>query len=174
MEFEPLSSIKREYQRYRKLGEGALAQLRDDELNRAPASGLNSAAALVRHLGGNLRSRFTDFLTADGEKPWRRRDTEFESRQVSRYEVEQQWKDGWAVLESALAELEPKDMETIVTIRGERHTVPEALHRSLAHTAYHIGQLVLIARLYRGAEWQYMSIPPGHSEEFNRQRGFGH
>jgi uncharacterized damage-inducible protein DinB len=172
MDFEPLSSIRREFQRYKSLAEDALLQLRDDELNRAPTEGLNSASTLVWHISGNLESRFTDFLTADGEKPWRKRDAEFDVREAGRDEVWKKWEKGWAALESSLDGLGSEDMEKLVSVRGEPYSVVAALHRSLAHTAYHVGQIVMIGRSFRGADWQYLSIPPGASDEFNRRLGF--
>lgn len=169
---KPLNTIRSEFQRFKNLGEDALRQLSDDELNQAPAVGLNSATTLVWHISGNLKSRFTDFLTTDGEKPWRNRDAEFDVRQPRREEVWQKWREGWATLESTLDVLSGADMEKIVSIRGKQYSVMEALHRSLAHTAYHVGQIVMVGRFFRGAEWQYLSIPPGASDEFNRRLGF--
>jgi hypothetical protein len=169
---EPLSSIRREFDRYKSLAEGALIQLRDEELTQAPTADLNSAATIVWHISGNLKSRFTEFLTADGEKPWRNRDEEFAARQPNREEVWQKWDEGWAALHSTLDALSDTDMEKFVSIRGDRYSVIAALHRSLAHTAYHVGQIVILGRFFRGAEWHYLSIPRGASDEFNRRLGF--
>lgn len=157
-----VASIEGEYRRYKSLGENAVVQLPDDQL--VDAAGVsNSIATIVWHLAGNLTSRFTDFLTSDGEKPWRDRDSEFLARQVTRAELHAKWEDGWRVLFAALSALTDADLAKTVTIRGQPHTVAEALHRSLAHTSYHVGQIVFVAKALRGADWRYLSIPPGKS-----------
>lgn len=163
-----VSSIAGEFRRYKALGDAALAQLRDDEFAKSETSGGNSAAILVWHIGGNLRSRFTDFLTTDGEKPWRRRDEEFVPRAVTRAEILDKWNGGWDVLFSTLTALTDDHLHQIITIRGQPFPVHDALHRSLAHICYHVGQLVFLAKSYRGDEWKNLSIPLGKSEEFNR------
>lgn len=161
-------SIEGEYRRYRKLAEDAMAQLDEPALCRDAPGGGNSIAALVWHLSGNLASRFTDFLSSDGEKPWRKRDEEFEARLVSREELLAKWGRGWEVLVATLATLSDADLSRSVAIRGTPLRVDEALHRSLAHTAYHVGQIVLLAKSAQGARWKYLSIPPGMSEQYNR------
>jgi hypothetical protein len=163
-----VSSVLGEFRRYKALGDAALAQLHDDELTKADASGSNSAVMLVWHIGGNLRSRFTDFLTSDGEKPWRRRDEEFEGRTVTRDEVLAKWNGGWDVLFDALKGLADDQLNQTVTIRRQSFAVHDALHRALAHVSYHVGQLVFLAKQFRGEEWKNLSIPRGQSEEFNR------
>lgn len=163
-----IESIRAEYLRCKRLAEGAIAQLEEAELSATPASGVNSVAVVCWHLAGNLRSRFTDFLTSDGEKPWRQREEEFESRTVSRTELLSHWNEGWDVLLAALDGLDDGLLERTVTIRGQPLQVHEALHRSLAHLSYHVGQIVLLARSFRGDDWQYLSIPPGGSEAYNR------
>jgi hypothetical protein len=162
-----IESFRDEFQRYRRIGEKALAQIPDDALNRVLFTDANSAAMLVRHLGGNLTSRFTDFLTSDGEKPWRDRDAEFETREYGRDEVERRWAAGWSVLEAELAKLSDADLSREVRLRGQPLTVHEALARSLAHTAYHVGQIVLLARLLAESEWEWISIPKGQSAAYN-------
>jgi len=157
-----IASIEAEYRRYKTLGEGAINQLADSQLAQVPGTG-NSIVTIVWHLTGNLKSRFTDFLTADGEKPWRDRDSEFLAREVSRKELQAKWEDGWRVLFAALTDLSDVDLGRTVTIRGEPHTVAQALHRSLAHASYHVGQIVYEAKALRGADWRYLSIPPGQS-----------
>ena len=157
-----IASIEAEYRRYKTLGEGAINQLADAQLAQVPGTG-NSIVTIVWHLAGNLKSRFTDFLTADGEKPWRDRDSEFLTREVSRKELQAKWEDGWRVLFAALTDLSDVDLGRTVTIRGEPHTVAQALHRSLAHASYHVGQIVYEAKALRGADWRYLSIPPGQS-----------
>jgi len=166
-----VGSIEKEYRSYKRLAERALEQVGEPELS-APGPGEgNSLAVICWHVSGNLRSRFTDFLTSDGEKPWRRRDEEFDARSVSRQELLAKWEQGWIAMLDALEKLEDEDLERTITIRGEPHRVHEALHRSLAHTAYHVGQIVYLAKALRGADWTYLSIPPGQSETFNRKTG---
>src|SRR5207247_2099128 len=166
---EIISSIEAEYRRYKILGEGAIRQTREDELSRAGDNHGNSIAVLVWHISGNLKSRFTDFLASDGEKPWRARDEEFVDRSVSRAQLLEKWEEGWRVLLSALGTLQSDDLTRTVTIRTQPMAVHDALHRSLAHVSYHVGQIVYIAKALRGDKWKYMSIPPGKSEEFNKR-----
>ena len=164
-----ITSIESEYRRYKALGERALEQVPEAQLSTpGPADG-NSLAVVCWHLSGNLRSRFTDFLTSDGEKPWRQRDEEFEARTVSRAELMAKWEQGWKILLETLAELTDETLDRTVTIRGEALRVHEALHRSLAHTAYHVGQIVYLAKALRGEDWTYLSIPPGQSDDFTRR-----
>ncbi len=165
---ELVDAIGSEYRRYKRLADGAMEQVDEAALNRASAGFDNSIAVLVWHLSGNLASRFTEFLTSDGEKPWRARDEEFQPRQVSRSELLKTWEDGWRALTSALDGLTDEHLSRTVTIRGEPHSVHQALQRSLAHFAYHVGQIVYIAKEASGRDWKFMSIPPGKSAEFNR------
>ena len=158
-----------EFRRYRALAEKAMAQVSDDALNHVPGPDANSIAMLVRHVSGNLRSRFTDFLTSDGEKPWRDRDTEFAEQPYSRDEMNAMWAEGWGVLELALTTLSEADAQQTVQIRGESLTVHQALNRALAHVAYHVGQIVLLARVAVGGEWHSLSIPKGQSPQYNRR-----
>ncbi len=162
-----VGSIRAEYLRYRALGEAAMAQLDDAALTTAPVPTANSIAVLVWHLSGNLASRFTDFLTSDGEKPWRHREGEFAPRPVTRTQLLEKWEHGWAVLLRTLATLDDADLTRTVTIRRQGLLVHEALHRSLAHVAYHVGQIVYLAKTGRGSDWQHLSIPPGQSEAYN-------
>lgn len=155
-----IDAISAEYQRYKTLAERSVAQLSGEEIRIRSGDG-NSVATLLHHLGGNLRSRFTDFLTSDGEKPWRDREAEFADAGTSRESLIAQWEDGWRALTTALDQLSDETLEQQVTIRGVQLSVIEALTRSLAHTSYHVGQIVLIARGIRGAEWEFLSIPPG-------------
>lgn len=150
-----------EYTRYRLLAERALAQMPDDALNAVPVSDANSAAMIVFHMRGNLKSRFTDFLTTDGEKPWRARDGEFADRESSRDEIVAALRDGWAVLDRELALLTDADLASAVTIREQPLTVHAALCRSLAHVSYHVGQIVLLARMLASEPWRSLSIPKG-------------
>jgi len=162
-----IDSIRAEYLRYKSLADASIDQLKDAELSAPGPRGGNSIAVICWHISGNLRSRFTDFLTSDGEKPWRDRDSEFLAREVSRKELQAKWEDGWQVLFAALTDLSDVDLGQTVTIRGEPHTVAQALHRSLAHASYHVGQIVYEAKALRGADWRYLSIPPGQSARFN-------
>ena len=159
-----LSSIESEWRRYKILAERALEQTRDNELGKGSPGEGNSVAVIVSHIAGNLKSRFTDFLTTDGEKPWRDRDAEFQPRpKVTRREVMETWDEGWKTLFAALDPLMDDDLTRMVTIRGEKMLVHEALHRLLAHTSYHVGQIVYIAKSFRGSEWNCLSIPLGKS-----------
>jgi uncharacterized damage-inducible protein DinB len=161
-----IKSIEAEYRRYKALAEAALAQVPEASLSQ-PAAGGNSLAVICWHLSGNLKSRFTDFLTSDGEKPWRQREEEFADRVVSRADLLAKWNQGWEVLFATLDGLADGDLQKSVVIRGQSLAVHEALHRSLTHTSYHVGQIVYLARSIRGDEWQYLSIPPGGSAAYN-------
>jgi len=162
-----VESIRGEFLRYKALAEGALHQVPDSELARAPGSADNSIAMICWHISGNLRSRFTDFLTTDGEKPWRNREEEFVRRSVRRDELLEKWEQGWAVLLEALNGLDDGHLTRTVTIRQQPLLVHEALHRSVAHVAYHVGQIVYIAKGLQGNKWTYLSIPPGESDRYN-------
>jgi hypothetical protein len=157
-----------EYARYRALGEKAMAQVSDEALNRVMAPDGNSIAVLVRHVGGNLMSRFTNFLSEDGEKPWRDRDREFDEGTFTRAHVDEAWTTGWAILESELENLTDADLERTVTIRRKELTVHAALCRSLAHVSMHVGQIILLARMLADAPWQSLSIPRGQSQLYNQ------
>jgi len=162
-----LEEMKRQFRGHKRMGEAALAQLDDADFFVALDPESNSVAALVKHIAGNARSRFTDFLTSDGEKPDRFRDQEFEvSAKTTREEVMRWWEQGWVHVLSALDSLKPEDMQRTVTIRQEPHTVLQALNRSLAHYAQHIGQIVFLAKHLRTSQWQSLSIPRGKSEEY--------
>jgi hypothetical protein len=162
-----IESIGGEFGRYKALAEAAIAQLTDAELTDARPGG-NSIAVICWHVSGNLRSRFTDFLTTDGEKPWRHRDEEFVARLVTRTELLAKWEQGWDVLLGTLNELSDAQLGDAVTVRGVSLKVHEALLRALAHVASHVGQIVLIAKATRGGEWKYLSIPPGQSDAYNQ------
>ena len=166
-----IASITGEYSRYKALAEGAFAQVQDAELSKELAADTNSIAVIVWHLGGNLKSRFTDFRTADGEKPWRNREEEFAPRAVSRQDLLTKWEEGWTVLLAALADLTDDDLSAIVTIRQQSLTIDQALLRSLAHASYHVGQIVHVAKVLRGSEWQSLSIPRGASHAYNQNPG---
>jgi uncharacterized damage-inducible protein DinB len=162
-----IQSIDAEYRRYKALAEAALEQVPEAALSEPGPSGGNSLAVICWHVSGNLQSRFTDFLTSDGEKPWRQREEEFAARTVSRADLRAKWSQGWDALLSALAALTDADLSRSITIRGQELTVHQALHRSLAHTSYHVGQIVYVAHAICGSEWRYLSIPPGQSDTYN-------
>jgi len=163
-----MSSIAAEYRRYKTLGEAAIAQLSDAELARPSVGDSNSIVVIVRHIAGNLRSRFTEFRTTDGEKPWRNRDEEFEDRTLTREELMAAWESGWEILFETLDSLTDDDLHQMVTIRGHSNSIHEALHRSLAHTSYHVGQIVYVAKSLHSADWRSLSIPRGQSAAFNQ------
>jgi hypothetical protein len=164
-----LTDVVRTFRNYKALGDSALAQTPDAHLNTELDANSNSVAVIVKHVAGNLRSRFRDFLTTDGEKPDRNRDGEFEiPSQPSRDEILRWWEDGWAVALRSIQALTPADIERTVTIRGEAFQVVEALNRSAAHTAYHVGQMVYLARHFAGAGWTTLSIPKGQSAQYSK------
>ncbi|MEX1257274.1 MAG: DinB family protein [Gemmatimonadota bacterium] len=169
MSREILGSIETEYRRYKALAEGAMEQLDAEELCRSPVPPNNSIATIAWHVSGNLESRFTDFLDSDGEKPWRDRESEFEDRQVTREALLQKWERGWTIVLDALASLKDEDLHREVAIRSMPLAVHAALHRSLAHTSHHVGQIVYLARNYRGEGWRYLSIPPGGTASYNQK-----
>lgn len=162
-----IRSLEEEYKRYKALGEAAFAQLPEEQLSVSAPGGGNSIAAIVWHVAGNLESRFTDFRTSDGEKPWRNRDEEFESRTVSRAELTEKWERGWRALFDALDSITDADLQARIRIRHQPLRIDEALHRSLAHTTYHVGQIVFLAKQFRGEQWNCLSIPLGGSRAYN-------
>lgn len=159
---------RRSLRGHKRLAEGAFAQLSDDEFFRLIDPEANSVALIVKHMAGNMRSRFTDFLTTDGEKPDRNRDTEFEMTPgTTRAEVMEWWERGWQIVFGAHESLRPEDIGRTVTIRGEPHTVLQAINRQVAHYAYHVGQIVFLAKHLKSSEWKSLSIPRGQSQQFN-------
>jgi uncharacterized damage-inducible protein DinB len=162
-----VAAIETEYRRYKSLGEGTMSQLADEHLIARPTPESLSIAMIVWHVSGNLESRFTDFLTTDGEKPWRDRESEFEDRRVGRVELLAKWERGWNVLFATLTPLTDADLTRVVSIRGQTGTVGEALERSLAHTSYHAGQMTYLGKMFRGDQWTYLSIPPGGTTAYN-------
>ena len=162
-----MDAVRETVASYRRMIDGCLAQLSDEEMNRRPAPEINSVAIILRHLGGNLRSRWTDFLTTDGEKPYRDRETEFLSWEGDRRSLMQYFESGWSALTSALDSIDEANVTTQITIRGESHTVPQAIERSITHLAYHVGQIAIIARLVHEGSWQWQTIAPGKSKDHN-------
>ncbi|MGH9314369.1 MAG: DUF1572 family protein [Vicinamibacterales bacterium] len=164
-----LEDVVAQFRFLKALAEKAIARLSDDELFETIDGESNSVAVIMRHVGGNLRSRWTEFLTSDGEKPDRWRDTEFEPA-ASRADVTEIWETGWHVLFDSLGALKPDDLLKTVHIRSEPHSVVKATNRSLQHTAYHAGQIVFLAKHLRSADWESLSIARGQSETFNRRQ----
>ena len=155
-----LRDVRVQFEKMKRLAEGGLAQATDDQLNVALDPESNSLAVIVKHMAGNLRSRFTDFLTTDGEKPNRDRDGEFEiAGPVARQAMLEDWEQSWRVLFDALEKLTPADLDREVTIRGERHTIIQALNRQLTHHAYHVGQIVFLAKHLQSDAWKTLSMP---------------
>lgn len=176
MEEEPgrhyLDDALKIFRNYKQLAEGAVAQLSDGELFVAIDAEANSVAVIIKHLAGNMRSRWTDFLTTDGEKSDRDRDSEFVlDEQTSRADVLGWWEDGWRVLFGAIEPLRAEDLMRRVPIRGEPHTVVEAINRNVTHAAYHVGQIVFLSKHLKSSDWQTLSIARGQSEKFNASKG---
>lgn len=162
-----LQDIPIQFQKLKDLAERALAQVRDEDLFVKLDPESNSLVMIVQHLAGSLRSRWTDFLTTDGEKPDRNRDAEFEVRdEVSRAELMARWEDGWACVFDTLAGLREEDLVKTILIRSESHSVVQAIHRGMTHVSYHVGQIVFLAKHFSSASWQTLTIPRGKSGEF--------
>lgn len=165
-----LESVKKQFEYYKMLGEKAFAQLEDDKLFWQYNADSNSIAVIVKHLCGNMLSRWTDFLTADGEKQWRDRDAEFENDIKNRDELLEKWNQGWACLFNALNALTANDLNKIIYIRNQGHSVIEAINRQLAHYPYHIGQIVFLGKMLAEKGWVSLSVPKGKSNEFNADK----
>jgi uncharacterized damage-inducible protein DinB len=153
----------------KELAERAITQLKDEQLHKALDANTNCIAVIMKHMAGNLLSRWTDFLTSDGEKPWRHRDNEFVDDFTSRQQLMDYWQRGWGCLFAALGSLTPEDLTKTVFIRGEPHSVYLAIQRALSHDGYHTGQIILVARVLAKEQWEVLTIPRGKSEEFNRE-----
>jgi uncharacterized damage-inducible protein DinB len=165
-----LADIAYSYRKHKELAEQAVGQIDDDAFFHKPAEQSNSIALIVKHVAGNLRSRWTDFLTSDGDKPWRDRDNEFVlGGQDTRQSLLRAWDDGWGALFQTLGTLSEQDLLKTVKIRGEDHTVMQALVRNLAHTAYHVGQIVYLAKLQKTEGWRWLTIPPGQSQQYKAE-----
>ena len=158
---------------YKKLGERAMAQCPDEALFTVLDAESNSIAIIVKHMAGNMRSRWTDFLTSDGEKIDRNRDTEFEDPPTTRAELMELWERGWKLLFGALEPLNDADLTRTITIRTEPHSVTQAINRQVAHYSYHVGQIVYLARHFAGKKWQTLTIPKKKSAEFNKKVASG-
>lgn len=164
---EFVQSIMNAFEANKRLADRAVAQVSDEKLHASLDEHTNSIAVIMKHLAGNLTSRWTDFLTTDGEKPWRNRDDEFVDTFKSRDEVLETWEKGWACLFDTLKGLKANDLAKTVTIRGEPHSVSLALARSLGHACYHVGQIVQVSRIHAGDTWDTLTIPRGGSQKFN-------
>ncbi|MFT3793161.1 DUF1572 family protein [Flavobacterium sp.] len=165
-----LDSAKKQFVYYKTLGEKAIAQLEPEQLFVAVNDDTNSIAVIVNHIAGNMLSRWTDFLTSDGEKQWRDRDAEFENTLQTKEEVLALWEKGWQCLFAALNDLKPEQMMQIIYIRNEGHTVVEAINRQLAHYPYHVGQIVFYAKQLKNTEWDSLSIPKNKSKSYNADK----
>lgn len=165
-----LESTVKLAQYYKNLGEGALAQLGEDEIHWSPGDSSNSVAAIVKHLWGNMLSRWTNFLTEDGEKPWRQREAEFDDDLTDKSELLSKWNEGWNCFLSALSSLQPEDLDKTIYIRNEGQSVTDAINRQMAHYPMHIGQIIYIGKLLKGDDWKSLSIPKGESQTYNAQK----
>lgn len=162
-----IESTKKQFLYYKTLAEKSFDQLQDEQLFLSVNDNTNSIAVIVKHLSGNMLSRWTDFLTSDGEKEWRNRDDEFEDTYSSKSELIEAWEKGWSCFFDALDGLKPEHLNQIIYIRNEGHTVIEAINRQLAHYPYHIGQIVFYAKLLKNGEWNSLSIPKNKSANYN-------
>jgi hypothetical protein len=165
---EVLQSAIKRFRGYQDLGEKAFVQLSDPDFYFQPNAASNSIAVIIQHISGNMLSRWTNFLTEDGEKDWRNRDAEFEANTVSREQLMNEWHKGWDCLLNALTSLNENDLQKTVHIRGEALSAIDAIHRQLAHYAYHVGQIVYLGRLIKDQQWRSLSIPKGQSERYNK------
>lgn len=166
-----LESAVQQFRDYKLLAEKTFAQLKDEDFHYQPNEATNSVAINITHLHGNMLSRWTNFLTEDGEKEWRQRDDEFEAYTYSREKLIQLWEDGWKAVFNAIGFLQPADLEKIIFIRTQPLSVIDAIHRQLTHYAYHVGQIVMLGKCIKGNEWQSLSIPKGQSLQFNLSLG---
>ncbi|MFZ4784424.1 MAG: DUF1572 family protein [Flavobacteriales bacterium] len=162
-----LEGTIKQFEYYKSLGDKAMAQITEEQLFWSPNAESNSIAVIVQHIAGNMLSRWTDFLTTDGEKEWRNREAEFDAVITNKTELLRIWEQGWNVFFNAIKPLTESDLERIVYIRNQGHTVTEAIQRQLAHYPYHIGQMVYLAKMMADSNWQSLSIPRGNSKQFN-------
>jgi len=167
------SAIKR-LSYYKELGDKTLAQLQDNDLYYRPDDESNSIAIIIQHMAGNMLSRWTDFLTTDGEKEWRKRDGEFEEQHLTKTELLAYWQKGWDCCLNSLASLTEADLLKTITIRSEALTAIDAINRQLAHYPYHVGQIIYIAKAIKKTAWQNLSIPKGNSKQYNQQMNIKH
>jgi len=164
-----LDSVKKRFKEYKGLGEKTFDQLNDDEMNFQPNEESNSIAIIIQHLNGNMTSRWSHFLSEDGEKEWRNRDDEFETHQFTKKQLMEKWNEGWKVCLDSLESLTENDLSKIITIRSQPLNVVDAINRQLAHYGYHVGQIVYLGRWIRQADWKSLTIPKNKSNEYNQQ-----
>jgi len=165
-----LLSVIKQFEYYKSLGDKTFNQVTFEDLQNEIAYDANSICIIVKHLVGNMLSRWTNFLTEDGEKEWRHREREFEDTYNTKEELIDHWNKGWNCLFDAIRSLNKDDLEQTIYIRNEGHTVTEALNRQLAHYAYHVGQIVFLGKVLKGKEWVSLSIPKGHSKKYNEEK----
>ncbi|MTI30323.1 DUF1572 domain-containing protein [Xanthovirga aplysinae] len=170
MSLNYLPGVIQQFKYYKSLGEKTMAHLSDEQLLWQCNEDSNSIATLVKHLSGNMLSRWTDFLQSDGEKEWRNRDGEFENDLKSRSELMEVWNKGWDCLLDTLENLNEEDLQKIIYIRNQGHTAMEAINRQLAHYPYHIGQMVFLGKMFKGEKWESLTIPRGKSSSFNEKK----
>ena len=170
MKKDYLYSVKKQLEYYKSVGEKTFNQLDEEDLFWHYNEDSNSIAIIVNHLWGNMKSRWTEFLTTDGEKQWRKRDLEFEPLVKTKTELLEKWNDGWSCLFHALDSVNEANLDTKVYIRNQEHSVLEAINRQLAHYAYHIGQIVYIGKLIKASDWKSLTIPKGKSAEYNLEK----
>lgn len=164
-----LDSVVKRFREYKVLGEKTFEQLKDEEMHIQPNEASNSIAVIIQHLHGNMLSRWTNFLTEDGEKEWRNRDHEFEAHGFTKQQLIDKWNEGWTTVLNSIESLTKEDLSKIITIRTQPLNVVDAINRQLAHYSYHVGQIVYVGRWIRGKEWKSLSIPKNKSLEFNQQ-----
>ncbi|CAM4309573.1 DUF1572 domain-containing protein [Zobellia nedashkovskayae] len=163
-----IKSVLFEFNRYKSMGDGTFLQLNDEDIHWKLNEGDNSIALIVKHMSGNMLSRWTNFLTEDGEKPWRNREDEFTNPYKTKIEMLAGWEEGWQCLFKALNSVTSDNFDTTIKIRNESHTIAEAVHRQLAHYSSHIGQIVLLGKMIKAEDWTSLSIPKGYSKDFNK------
>jgi hypothetical protein len=168
-----IESVKKQFLYYKTLSDKAMAQLEADQIFFTPNEDTNSIAVIVNHMSGNMLSRWTDFLTTDGEKDWRNRDAEFEAPSADKEALLEKWENGWACLFTALNTVTPDHLGSIIYIRNEGHTVVEAINRQLAHYPYHVGQIVFFAKMIKKSAWSSLSIPKNNSAQYNAEKFSG-
>ena len=165
-----LESVTRQFLSYKKLADQSIQQIDPQQLFIQPNENSNSMAVVIKHMAGNMISRWTDFLTTDGEKPWRKRDDEFENNVEDKEQLLKVWEQGWKVFLDTLGSLKTEDLQRTVSIRNEEHSVMDAINRQLAHYSYHVGQIVYMAKLLKQTEWNSLSIPKNKSSEYNAKK----
>lgn len=167
---DQINAFRKQFKYYKQLADGTISQLTEEQINWKTDESSNSIAIIMNHIAGNQLSRFTDFLTSDGEKDWRNRDAEFEAVLLSHHDLLARWESGWKCLFDVLDSLKEKDLQQIVFIRNESHSVFEALLRQLAHYASHVGQIIFIGKALQKNDWQSLSIPKGNSQKYNEAK----